>query len=169
MSTFAPPRSGRRWQEFRQWVGRIPLRIKLITAVLALVIIALVVISVASINLFRDYQLNRASQQVTALYQQTLAEVHHGQGLEPGGHLYAGSFLIAMRPAGLSFSVPPGDSFPNIPTSNAWLSANSGKMIDVSAITGTDNWRVIIKQVQNINPFTGQPTGLQNTLIVGVD
>jgi two-component system OmpR family sensor kinase len=42
-------------------------------------------------------------------------------------------------------------------------------MIDVSAITGTDNWRVIIKQVQDINPFTGQPTGLQNTLIVGVD
>ena len=169
MSTFIPSRSAHRWQEFRQWVGRIPLRIKLITAVLALVIIALVVISVASINLFRDYQLNRASQQVTALYQQTLAEVHDGQGLEPGGHLYAGSFLIAMRPAGLSFSVPPGDSFPDIPTSNAWLSANSGKMIDVSAITGTDNWRVIIKQVQDINPFTGQPTGLQNTLIVGVD
>jgi two-component system OmpR family sensor kinase len=169
MSTFVPPASPGRWHAVRQAAGRVPLRIKLITAVLALVVIALVVISVASINLFRDYQLNRASQQVTALYQQTLAEVHHGQGLEPGGHLYAGSFLIAMRPAGLSFSVPPGDSFPNIPTSNAWLSANSGKMIDVSAITGTDNWRVIIKQVQDINPFTGQPTGLQNTLIVGVD
>src|SRR5262245_45110597 len=131
MSTFAPPRSARHWQEFRQWVGRIPLRVKLITAVLALVIIALVVISVASINLFREYQLNRASQQVTALYEQTLAELYHGQGLEPGGHLYAGSFLIALRPAGSRLSVPPGASFPAIPASNTWLSANSGKMIDV--------------------------------------
>jgi signal transduction histidine kinase len=106
---------------------------------------------------------------VTALYQQTLAEVYHGQGLEPGGHLYASSFLIAVRPAGSTLNVPPGASFPDIPASNAWLSANSGKMVDVSAVTGTDNWQVITKQVQDLNPFTGQSTGQQNTLIVGVD
>ena len=169
MSTFVPPASHGRWHTVRQAASRVPLRIKLITAVLALVVIALVVISVASINLFRDYQLNRASQQVTALYQQTLAEVYHGQGLEPGGHLYAGSFLIAVRPAGSTLNVPPGASFPDIPASNAWLSANSGRMVDVSAVTGTDNWQVITKQVQDLNPFTGQPTGQQNTLIVGVD
>jgi two-component system, OmpR family, sensor kinase len=169
MSTFVPPASPGRRHAVRQAANRVPLRIKLITAVLALVVIALVVISVASINLFRDYQLNRASQQVTALYEQTLAGLYHGQGLQPGGHLYAGSFLIALRPAGSTLSVPPGASFPDIPASNAWLSANSGKMIDVSAVTGTDNWQVITKQVPDLNPFTGQPTGQQNTLIVGVD
>jgi len=169
MSTFVPPASPRRRHGVRQAANRVPLRIKLITAVLALVVIALVVISVASINLFRDYQYNRASQQVTALYEQTLFQLYHGQGLEPGGHLLAGSFLIALRPAGETFNVPPGASFPAIPASNTWLSAESGKMIDVSPITGTDNWRVITKQVPDLNPFTGQPTGQQNTLIVGVD
>ena len=68
MSTFVPPASPRRRHAVRQAANRVPLRVKLITAVLALVVIALVVISVVSINLYRDYQLNRATQQVTALY-----------------------------------------------------------------------------------------------------
>ena len=169
MSTFVPPASRGRWHAARRAAGRVPLRIKLITAVLTLVAIALAVISIASIVLFRDYQYNRASQQVTALYEQTLAQLYHGQGLEPGGHFFAGSFLIALRPAGETLSVPSGASFPAIPASHTWLSANSGKMIDVSAITGTDNWQVITKQVPDLNLFTGQPTGQQNTLIVGVD
>jgi len=168
MPTFVPPASPGRPHAVRQAVNRVPLRIKLITAVLALVIIALVVISVASINLFRDYQVNRASQQVTALYQQTV-ELYLRQGLEPGLHLYAGSFLIAVVPTGSTFTVPPGDSFPDIPASQAWLSANSGKMVDVRAVTGTGNWRVITKQVPELNPFNLQPTGQQNTLIVGAD
>ena len=169
MSNFVPPASPGRRHAVRQAANRVPLRIKLITAVLALVVIALVVISVASIKLFRDYQLNRASQQVTTLYEQTLFELYHGQSPDPGWHVYAGSFLIALRPAGLTLSVPPGASFPAIPDSNAWLSANSGKMKDVSSVTGTDNWQVITKQVPYLDPFTGQPTGQQNTLIVGVD
>jgi len=158
------------WQAVKQLPGRVPLRIKLITAVLALVIIALVVISVASINLFRDYQLNRASQQVTALYQQALTQVDAGRGLEPGGQFYPGSFLIAMRPAGSTLVPSPGTSIPDIPTSQAWLSANSGKMVDVPSVSGTDNWQVITKQVtiQTLN-FAGQPTVMRNTLIVGLD
>jgi two-component system OmpR family sensor kinase len=169
MSTFVPPASPGRRHAVRQAINRVPLRIKLITAVLALVVIALVVISVASINLFRDYQLNRATQQVTASYQQTLGEVYHGQNLDPGLHLYAGSFLIAVVPTGGTLGVPPGDSFPDIPASQAWLSAHSGKMVEVSAVTGTGDWRVITKQVPELNPLTLQPTGQQNTLIVGVD
>jgi hypothetical protein len=55
MSTSTQPRSADRWQALRQLPSRVPLRIKLITAVLALVVIALAVISIASISLFRDY------------------------------------------------------------------------------------------------------------------
>jgi two-component system, OmpR family, sensor kinase len=172
MSTFVPPASPGRWHAVRQAAGRVPLRIKLITAVLALVIIALVVISVASINLFRDYQLNRASQQVTALYQQTLGEIYAGHGIEPGGQLLPGSFVVALRSPGARLSTePPGASIPDVPTSQAWLSANSGKLVEVQSVTGTDNWQVITKQipVQDINAFGGQPTVRQDTLIVGVD
>jgi two-component system OmpR family sensor kinase len=164
--------SAANWQAVKQLPGRVPLRIKLITAVLALVIIALVVISVASINLFRDYQLNRASQQVTELYQQTLAGIYNGHGLEPGGQLLPGAFVVALRPPGSTLRTSqPGASIPDVPSGQAWLSANSGKLVDVSSVTGTDNWQVITKQVpvQDFNTFDGQPTVRQDTLIVGVD
>ena len=172
MSTFVPPASPGRRHAVRQAANRVPLRIKLITAVLALVVIALVVISVASINLFRDYQLNRASQQVTALYQETLAGIYAGHGLESGGQLLPGSFVVALRPTGSTLSTSlPGASIPDVPTSHAWLSANSGKLVDRPSVTGTDNWQVITKQVtvQDFNTFDGQPTVRQDTLIVGVD
>jgi two-component system, OmpR family, sensor kinase len=169
MSTFAPPRSGRHWQEFRQWVGRIPLRIKLITAVLALVAIALAVISTVSIALFRDYQIRRASQQVTALFNHEVAQFERGGGAPPNMlPIYAGFFLIDIRPAGETLTAPPGNSIPNIPTSAAWLAANSGKLVNVPAVAGTDNWRVITQQVpyQTFGPLTSTE---QATLIVGVD
>ena len=175
MSTFVPPWSARRWQEFRQWVGRIPLRVKLITAVLALVAIALAVISTVSIALFRDYQLRRANQQVITLYQQALTQANAGHGLgpteQPTGQLYAGSFLIAMQPEGSSLAVSPGISIPDIPKSPAWLSANSGKLVDVPSVTGTDKWRVITKLLtyRGVDPFSGQVVTQRETLIAGVD
>src|SRR5215472_15195159 len=175
MSTFVPPWSARRWQEFRQWVGRIPLRVKLITAVLALVAIALAVISTVSIALFRDYQLRRANQQVITLYQQALTQANAGHGLgptgEPTGQLYAGSFLIAMQPEGSSLPLSPDTSIPDIPTSPAWLSANSGKLVDVPSVTGTDKWRVITKLLtyQGVDPLSGQVITQRETLIAGVD
>src|SRR5215472_75762 len=175
MSTFVPPWSARRWQEFRQWVGRIPLRVKLITAVLALVAIALAVISTVSIALFRDYQFRRANQQVITLYQQALTQANAGHGLgptgEPTGQLYAGSFLIAMQPEGSSLPLSPDTSIPDIPTSPAWLSANSGKLVDVPSVTGTDKWRVITKLLtyQGVDPLSGQLITQRETLIAGVD
>ena len=47
----------RRWQKVRRATGRIPLRIKLISAVLALVFIALGAISIGGITLLRNYLL----------------------------------------------------------------------------------------------------------------
>ena len=61
----------RRWQgDLARLPGRTPLRVKMITALLALVIIALAIISVASLTVFRNYQIQQANQQVTELYQQ---------------------------------------------------------------------------------------------------
>src|SRR5262245_14797058 len=47
----------RRWQKVRRATGRIPLRIKLISAVLTLVFIALGTISVGGVILLRNYLL----------------------------------------------------------------------------------------------------------------
>jgi two-component system OmpR family sensor kinase len=166
-ATFRPGAASRR-QALRQLSGRVPLRIKLITACLALVVIALAVISVASIALFRDYQLTRASQQVTALFNQQMADNQRGNGLQPGQSIYAGFYLVVMRPAGSTLRAPPGNSIPDIPTSTAWLAANSGKLVNVPAVTGTDNWRVITEQVTT-QPFAPFAPAQHATLIAGVD
>jgi two-component system OmpR family sensor kinase len=172
MSQFVQSGSARHWRALQQLSGRTPLRIKLITAVLALVVIALAVISVASIALFRDYQLRRAGQQVTALFDQTLADIGTPHGFQPHETVYIGSYLIAMRPVGSSL-IPPANygSMPDVPTSSAWLKANRGKLVTVPAVSGTDNWRVITAQVnfQGVDALTGQPVVEKNTLIVGVD
>jgi two-component system, OmpR family, sensor kinase len=170
MSALTPPGPADRRRTVKQLSGRVPLRIKLITAVLALVVIALTGISVASISLFRDYQLSRASQQVTALFNQYNSQLNGPYGLPPGRILGAGAYLVAMRPVGTTLTQPPGlSSIPDIPTSPSWLSANSGKLVNVPAVTGTDNWRVITKEVlfTGVGPL-GQETQ-RDTLIVGVD
>src|SRR5262249_56060032 len=65
----------------------------------------------------------------------------------------------------------PGTSIPDIPTSPAWLSANSGKLVDVPSVTGTDKWRVITKLLtyQGVDPLSGQLITQRETLIAGVD
>src|SRR5215468_8355519 len=167
MSASAPSGSAAHWQALKLLPGRVPLHTKLISAVLALVVIALAVISIASINLFRDYQIRHASQQVTSLFDEQLAQVNQGGGVSPDHPVYAGFFLIAMRPVGSTLQAPAGSSIPDIPTSQAWLSANSGKLVNVAAVSGTDNWRVITEQVH----YQAFPIGLTQraTLIVGVD
>src|SRR5260370_12873505 len=158
MSASAPSGSAARWRAVKLLPGRVPLHTKLISAVLALVIIALAVISFASINLFRDYQIRHASQQVTALFDQQLAQVNQGTGGPPNMLIYAGFFLIAMRPVGATLHASAGASIPDIPTSQAWLSANSGKLVNVPAVSGTDTWRAITPHVryQRFGPFSTQ-------------
>jgi len=169
MATPVPPGTPSRWQAVKERTDRVPLRIKLIVAVLALVIIALAVISVASINLFRSYQIRNASQQVTELFNRQVAAVNANAGVQPGMPFYVGFFLIVLRPVGTTLSAPAGNSIPDVPTSPAWLSANSGKLVNVPAVTGTDSWRVITKHVTYTGFGAQGPLTQQDTLIVGVD
>ncbi len=169
MATPVPPGTPSRWQAVKERTDRVPLRIKLIVAVLALVIIALAVISVASINLFRSYQIRNASQQVTELFNQQVAAVKQNAGVQPGMPFYVGFFLIVLRPVGTTLTAPAGSSIPDVPTSAEWLSANSGKLVNVPAVTGTDSWRVITKQVTYTGFGAQGPLIQKDTLIVGVD
>ena len=174
MSTFVPPASPRRRQTVRQAADRVPLRVKLITAALALVAIALAVISVASIMLFRDYQLRRASDQVTALFNQAMNNLHEPRTLLLPGNppLVLGAYMEVVRPLGRQLSqYPYVASLPEVPTSQAWLSANAEKLVDVPSLSGSDNWRVITRLVnfQSQDPLTGETFQQSGTLIVGVD
>ncbi len=178
------------WDGLRRLPGRTSLRVKMITALLALVAIALAVISVASVTVFSNYQVKRANQQLTALYTQAQAQLQF-QAQAPQSHslLYtqagigyvigAWPYLEAQVPTGKTLNsvaaaqrpdtVP--SSLPNVPTSNSsWLKANAARMVDVPAISGGDKWRVItapyIVTAHYIDGTSQTETG---TLIVGVD
>ena len=96
------PGRGSWWERTRQLPGRTPLRIKLITALLALVAIALAVISVASISVFRDTQINQASQQVSGLFEDQASELAHSHHEIPAEVIPLGIYLVAIVPAGSS-------------------------------------------------------------------
>ena len=166
------------WERIRRLPDRTPLRVKMITALLALVAIALTTISVASALVFRDNQINQASKQVADLYQQEVTSLSHSRhGMQVVVSPF-GPYVVAIVPAGTSLPAqvasqggPPAASLPNVPTGNAaWFNANGGRLVDVSAVVGSDNWRVIARQfnVPVVDPVTGQVTqGV--TLVVGVD
>jgi DNA-binding transcriptional regulator of glucitol operon len=65
-------RHGRSRGNLRRLSERTPLRVKMITALLALVVIALTVISAVSLTQFRSYLVAQADSQVTSMYSRTL-------------------------------------------------------------------------------------------------
>ena len=172
-------RSGpHRWREnLRQLPGRTPLRVKMITALLALVSLALAVISVASLTVFRNYQIDRASQQVTGLYNREYMALQAGHGLSFGVNPL-GPYLIALVEGGKSLAwqaqqqpgLPQGTSLPNVPTDDSWFKAHSGRLVTVNAMSGSDTWQVMAQQFSvTSTDITGQAQTQNVTLIAGVD
>jgi two-component system OmpR family sensor kinase len=174
----------RRWREnLRQLPGRTPLRVKMITALLALVIIALTIISVASVSVFSNYLQGQSGSQVTNLYNQRMSLLDHSDQLGPGGgglNSYEfglfGAFVVELLdtqgqmippfgPMGQSGQVLPG---PNVPTSASWLKANSGTLATVGGNSGSGDWQVITKEmnVRLQNGATGQVIGQQRVILV---
>ena len=158
--------------------GRTPLRVKMITALLALVIIALAIISVASLTVFRNYQIQRANQQVTELYSRESMLLQSGHQVNLSVTPF-GPYLIAIVPSGTALAaqaahqpggLPTGTSLPAIPTSSSWYKAHGGHLINVGALSGSDNWQVVAQQlpVVYMNNF-GQSQAGHVDLIIGVD
>ena len=124
----------RRWQgDLGRLPGRTPLRIKMITVLLALVVVALAVISVASLTVFRNYQIQRANQQVTELYQQEVMGIHAGHGVSPQVTAF-GPYLIAIVPSGTSLTqqaanqpgLPGGTALPDVADDPVSISYSAG-------------------------------------------
>jgi two-component system, OmpR family, sensor kinase len=169
----------RSWGNLRRSVGRMPLRVKMITALLALVVIALTIISTVSLVVFRNYLQSQASTQVTTLYNRIWAEF--SDQLSPSlvrfPGLYAPPFVGALlnsKGQVLAPQLPAGQAWPlpAVPTSTAWLKAHSGELTTVPGQNGSDNWQIITKQFtgQVQDPFTGQVSAPQTlTLVVGMN
>src|SRR5215472_13915875 len=173
MTSFAPPASSGRVQAMRQAAGRVPLRIKLVAALLALVVIALAVISMVGLAEFRSYQQGRVDAQLVALSDQIR---NSGIGALRSQALSYEGYVIELRDAqqrqvGCT-QCTLGDltvSHPNVPTSESWLATNDDKLVTVPAMSGGDSWRVLVRpQIYSVNsgPFMQNLTG---TLILGAD
>jgi two-component system OmpR family sensor kinase len=173
-----------RWQgNLGRLSGRTPLRIKMITALLALVIVALTIISVATVSVFSNYLKSQSGNQVTNLYNQRITQLNRSSQMGPGGgglgsneFGYYGTFLVELLnaqgqviepfgPMGQSGQLLPG---PNVPTSAAWLKANSGQLATVGGTADSGDWQVITKQLNAslTNNITGQSTPSHPVILV---
>jgi two-component system OmpR family sensor kinase len=174
----------RRWSPLgaaRRLSDRTPLRTKLITAVLVLVIMALAAISFTSVYVLRSYLTTAHDQQIVSVFQGIehspvdafsdgeVANIAYPVRGNP--YVYAGvqQFGSKLSPPSNSGQFLGGGEMPNsqqqsvpsIPSTKAWANANSGQLLTVPAKSGSDSWRVITA------PITiGNVTG---TLVVGYD
>ena len=173
----------RRWQRARQLPGRVPLRIKLITAVLALVAIALVAISIAGITLLHNYLLAPYDAGLLSSQNQHQAQrftegclvnssvcPHPGNGsidwLPTHGPLQ--QVLVPVQP---QFAFMPSHANtvpgPAVQANPDWVAGLVGKTVTVPAESGGGHWLLTAFPTQFTNEATGQT--FNGTIIVGVD
>jgi len=170
--------AARRWQALRQVPGRVPLRIKLITAVLALVAIALAAISIAGLSFLRTYLLNveDATLRADAASYRTAASQCVLQGgfacdraSQSGVAVYWLPAEGPMQPVyvpvtlqGVRFKPVPG---PDVAGAATWLRQHQWETTTVPAKSGDRRWRLfsfpILAQSQAGPEF--------GTVVVGAD
>jgi two-component system OmpR family sensor kinase len=132
------------------------------------VIAALAGISVAGAFVFRDYLHANADRQVTLLSRQAQGGLLHQINGTAAPLNEFGPYLEAFVPTGHELGPAQSQQLspPDIPTSASWLNANAGKLVTVPAISGGDQWRVLVRPV-DLPTFNGQT--LAGTLIAAED
>jgi two-component system OmpR family sensor kinase len=169
----AEHRRTRPWEPLRRIYDRTPLRTKLITAVLALVIMALLAISIASVTMLRGY----VTTQHDGRLQAAMVRINQGVNLPLAG--YAEPFspgsemIVAIQPPGQQLAWPntgfpnyggPGsqEPLPRLPTSANWAVSVNGRLITAPAQSGPTSWRVLGEKIND--PISGGPV----TLLVAI-
>ena len=176
--TIRPRRAIRRLSE------RTPLRVKLITALLALVAIALGAISVASVYVLHSYLTTQSDNELKGEFG-NLAVNPGNLVSQPPGYLYrvigqqnlfAGIQLPGSQLAWSAGSMPgignsgqARQSLPALPTSSGWAGI-SPALVTVPAQSGSDTWRVIAgNYTYQAVSSTGSTQQVTGTLVVGTD
>jgi len=174
---------GRQQRVIRRLSERTPLRVKLITAVLALVIIALGAIGVASVYVLHSYLTTQSDTELTAaisnINTDTLINKPPGYlyRIENEQNLFAGIQLPGNQLAWSYADMPgigsPGQarqSLPALPTSANWGGRISPTLVTVPAQSGSDTWRVIAQTfTYQAVSSTGGTQQVKGTLVVGTD
>jgi len=151
-----PAASGGFWRSVRTLPDRTPLRAKLITAVLALVAIALAVISIAGIYVVKNDLLGQADAQLASDAQHIVGELRFtplpaSPEYLPGEavtwvpdsgtpiKIIIPSTAVGYEPRAAAQAIPG----PDIPGSLASLPSNSQHAITVAATSGGGRWRIV--------------------------
>jgi two-component system OmpR family sensor kinase len=158
---------------------RTPLRTKLITALLALVIMALAAISIASVYMLRGYVTTQRDDQLAQDFQSIGVNPYALSRVAAGtaGPTYSGMVLGIQLP-GHQLSWPttgnnqyinggavPGP-LPSLPTSSNWASGNNPALLTVPSQSGPDSWRVIATKVNNFPVYSSSGTQLKTVNVV---
>src|SRR5581483_1822635 len=146
--------AARQWQALRQLPGRVPLRIKLVTAVLTLVAIALAAISIAGLSFLHTYLLNvedAALRGTAANYRLETEKCIVQGGLACGRPSQAGVAVVwlpvdgpleqvsvPVTPQGVRLKAVPG---PDVTAAEGWLRAHPLQTTTVPATSGDRRWR----------------------------
>ena len=146
-----------------------PLRVQLITAVIALVAAALVAISIAGISVLRGYLIGQVDNLLPTLAAQNtqyVASYIERDGQQRGaldqaiGWVEGGREHWAVRPA-IGYGQPGSFPFlpnPDVPTSVSWLNAHQGDPVTVPATSGNRLYRVVTVAQQYTTPNGGAGT-----------
>jgi two-component system, OmpR family, sensor kinase len=133
-------------------IERTPLRVKLIVAVLALVTVALALISLASVTALRGYLVGRLDDQLERVAPRFAQGPPPGPGPQGEGHRPPSPYLVQLRDAGGAILwEPPADDLleeglgrPEVPADAAWLRERAGRPLTVPA-EGGGHWRVLVE------------------------
>jgi two-component system, OmpR family, sensor kinase len=155
---------------------RTPLRTKLITAVLALVIMALAVISAASIYMVRGHLITQHDQDLSSALDFAIASntlprnVHIGYAAPTQSNVIEGIQDPGSQLAWGTYNLPGTgnlDPLPQLPTSGLWPGSKVGSttsVLSVPAQSGPNTWRVMAETVY----VTNSNTGAQSTAVLVV-
>jgi len=139
------------------WVTRLsartPLRIKLITAVLTMVALALVAVSVASVSAMRGYLLDKTDRQLTGVAR-VMARVINQPGPFQTKVPVAGQFIYQVRDStGKLVASTPQSVWrepvpePVVPQDPVWLAAHTDEAVTVGAQSGDVRWRIHVEPI----------------------
>jgi two-component system OmpR family sensor kinase len=132
---------------------RTPLRVKLIVAVLALVTVALALISLASVTALRGYLVGRLDDQLRGVAPAFVEDRPRPRGgPDDHGRRPPSPYLVQIRDAaGTVVEEPGADALetgqgrPVLPADGAWFRAHTGTPLTVPA-QGGGHWRVLVQQ-----------------------
>jgi two-component system, OmpR family, sensor kinase len=184
----APSRPGRTARAsvagtLRRLNSRTPLRTKLITAVLGLVIMAIAAISIASVYMLRGYVTTQKDPTLTQLYPHVTTVLPPGNATvlqnapgyivivqKPGGQAtwYTSNSQTGVGGQGSQRSLP---SLPSLPTGANWAGGPNPLLLTVPSKSGPDTWRVIATTYTNdsYTDANGVPETGTFTIVLATD